>query len=162
MRVRARPLDLPLRTPIGTAQAILTTAPLVLADGQTDQGTVGMGQVPRPCRSYRHPDGPIHSPTLSSMRAIAGRTAERGVRRTPTQLTARTSRSSSICLSRFVLLAGVGRQPFWPLTRGAGVDVDFSSVLGVLYTTARRRTYRSTKLSEPGNTGSASDCLTRP
>jgi hypothetical protein len=63
MRVRARPLDLPLSTPRATAQATLTTAPLVLADGQTDQGIVGMGQAPRPCRSYRHPDGPTHSPT---------------------------------------------------------------------------------------------------
>jgi hypothetical protein len=44
----------------------------------------------------------------------------------------------------------------------AGVDVDFSSVLGLLHTIARRRTYRTTKLSEPGNTGSASDCLTKP
>jgi hypothetical protein len=41
----------------------LTTAPLVLVDGQTDQGIVGKGQAPRPCRSYRHPDGPTHSPT---------------------------------------------------------------------------------------------------
>jgi hypothetical protein len=78
MRVRARPLDLPLSTPIATAQATLTTAPLVLADGQTDQGIVGMGQAPRPCRSYRHPDAPTHSPTLSSMRTMAGgRRAER-------------------------------------------------------------------------------------
>jgi hypothetical protein len=46
--------------------------------------------------------------------------------------------------------------------QAAGVDVDFSSVLGLLYTIARRRTYRSTKLSEPGNPGSASDCLTKP
>jgi hypothetical protein len=36
MRARARPLDLPLSTPIATAQATLTTAPLVLVDGQTD------------------------------------------------------------------------------------------------------------------------------
>jgi hypothetical protein len=62
MRVRARPLDLPLSTPIATAQATLTTAPLVLADGQTDQGIVGGGQAPRPCRSYRHPDGPTTHP----------------------------------------------------------------------------------------------------
>jgi hypothetical protein len=162
MRVRAPPLDLPLSTRIATAQATLTTAPLVLADGHTDQGIVGMGQAPRPCRSYRHLHGPTHSPTLSSMRAMVGGTAQRGVRRTPTQLTARKSRSSSICLARFVFLAGVGRRPFWPVTRGAGVDVDFSSVLGLLYTIARRRTYRSTKLSEPGNTGSARDCLTKP
>jgi hypothetical protein len=140
MRMRGGPLDLPLRTPLATAQATLTTAPLVLVDGQTDQGMVGRGQAPRPCRSYRHPDGPTHSPTLSSMRAMAGGTAQRGVRWTPTQLTARKSRSSSICSARFVFLAGVGRRPFWPVTRGAGVDVDFSSVLGLLYTIARRRT----------------------
>ena len=41
MRVRARPLDLPLSTPIATAQAPLTSAPLVLLDAQTDQGIVG-------------------------------------------------------------------------------------------------------------------------
>lgn len=57
MRVRAPPVDLPLSTPITTAQATLTTAPLVLVDRQTDQGIVGTGQAPRPCRSYRHPDG---------------------------------------------------------------------------------------------------------
>ena len=61
MRVRARALDLPLSTPIATAQATLTTAPLVLVDGQTDQGIVGRGQASRPCRSYCHPDGPTQS-----------------------------------------------------------------------------------------------------
>ena len=39
MRVRARPLDLPLSTPIATAQAPLTSAPLVLLDAQTDQAS---------------------------------------------------------------------------------------------------------------------------
>jgi hypothetical protein len=72
MRMRARPLDLPLSTPIATAEATLRTATLVLADGQTDQGIVGMGQTPRPCRSYRHPDGPTHSPTLSATGGLRG------------------------------------------------------------------------------------------
>jgi hypothetical protein len=58
MRVRARPLDLPLSTPIATAQAILTTAPLVLVDGQTDQGIVGpkrQGHVDRTARVGQRP-----------------------------------------------------------------------------------------------------------
>jgi hypothetical protein len=58
MRVRARPLDLPLSTPIATAQATLTTAPLVLVDGQTDQRIVGpkrQGHVDRTARVGERP-----------------------------------------------------------------------------------------------------------
>jgi hypothetical protein len=48
MRMRARPLDLPLSTPIATSRSPEQSAPLVLVDGQTDQGIVGSGQTPRP------------------------------------------------------------------------------------------------------------------
>jgi hypothetical protein len=38
MQGRARPLDLPLSTPIATAQATSTTAALVPVDARTDHG----------------------------------------------------------------------------------------------------------------------------
>jgi len=43
--IRARPLDLPLRTPVRTAGGTLRTAPLVLVDLTTEEGIVGCSYV---------------------------------------------------------------------------------------------------------------------